>query len=89
MVFCGASSGAAAEIDLIDMFARQLTLIGSSDGTRRELWEVFRLLAEGLIDPPAIDAILPLERASEAQERLASRRHFGRILLDPRLDATE
>jgi NADPH:quinone reductase-like Zn-dependent oxidoreductase len=88
MVFCGASSGAAAEVDLIDMFARQLMLIGSSDGTRRELWEVFRLLAEGRIDPPAVDTILPLERAAEAQELLASRRHFGRVLLDPRIGAT-
>src|SRR5439155_18736020 len=26
VVFCGASSGAAATVDLIDMFARQLTL---------------------------------------------------------------
>src|SRR5207302_262755 len=77
VVFCGASSGAAATVDLIDMFARQLMLIGSSDGTRRELWEVFRLLAEGRIDPPAIDTILPLEGAAQAQDRLAGRRHFG------------
>lgn len=87
MVFCGASSGAAAEIDLIDMFARQLTLIGSSDGTRRELWEVLRLLADRRIDPPAIETILPLEQAAKAQDLLASRRHFGRVLLDPRIDA--
>jgi NADPH:quinone reductase-like Zn-dependent oxidoreductase len=87
MVFCGASSGAAAEVDLIDLFARQLSLIGSSDGSRRELWEVFRLLGEGLIDGPAIDAVLPLEDAGRAQQLLAGRRHFGRVLLSPSLKA--
>src|SRR5439155_7063930 len=80
MVICGASSGARAELDLIDLFARQISVIGSSDGSRRELYEVFRLLAEERIRPPAIDAVLPLEQAAEAQRLLASRAHFGRVL---------
>ncbi len=54
IVFCGASSGARAELDLIDLFARQLSIIGSSDGSRRELFEVLRLLGEGR-DRPAAD----------------------------------
>jgi NADPH:quinone reductase-like Zn-dependent oxidoreductase len=84
IVICSASSGAHAEIDLIDLFARQISVIGSSDGTRRELLEVLRLLGEGRIDPPAIETVLPLERAAEAQELLSSRVHFGTVLLDPR-----
>jgi 2-desacetyl-2-hydroxyethyl bacteriochlorophyllide A dehydrogenase len=84
MVLCGASSGPRAQLDLIDLFARQLSIIGSSDGSRRELWEVLRLLGEGRIDPPAVEAVLPLEQAAEAQEMLKNRAHFGRVLLDPR-----
>ena len=83
IVVCGASSGPGVELDLIDLFARQISLIGSSDGSRRELWEVFRLLGEGLIDPPAIEAVLPLEEAARAQELLATRAHYGRVLLAP------
>jgi NADPH:quinone reductase-like Zn-dependent oxidoreductase len=83
IVICGAF-GAHAEIDLIDLFAPQISVIGSSDGTRRELLEVLRLLGEGRIDPPAIETVLPLERAAEAQELLSSRVHFGTVLLDPR-----
>jgi NADPH:quinone reductase-like Zn-dependent oxidoreductase len=83
IVVCGASSGPRVELDLIDLFARQISLIGSSDGTRRELWEVFRLLGEGLIDPPVIDSVLPLEEAARAQELLATRAHYGRVLLAP------
>jgi 2-desacetyl-2-hydroxyethyl bacteriochlorophyllide A dehydrogenase len=85
IVLCGASSGSRAELDLIDLFARQISVIGSSDGSRRELWEVLRLLGEGRIAPPAIEAVLPLEDARQAQELLATRRHFGRVLLDPRM----
>jgi NADPH:quinone reductase-like Zn-dependent oxidoreductase len=81
LVICGASSGPKVELDLIDLFARQITLIGSSDGSRRELWEIFRLLGDGLIDPPAIEAVLPLEEAARAQELLETRAHYGRVLL--------
>jgi NADPH:quinone reductase-like Zn-dependent oxidoreductase len=83
IVLCGASSGSEATIDLVDVFARQVAIIGSSDGSRRELVEVFRLLAEGRVDPPPISAELPLARAADAQALLASRDHYGRVLLTP------
>ena len=84
IVICGASAGARAEIDLVDVFARQVSIVGSSDGSRAELLEVFRLLAEGRVAPPVISAVLPLKLAADAQALLASRDHFGRVLLDPR-----
>jgi NADPH:quinone reductase-like Zn-dependent oxidoreductase len=82
MVVCGASSGAHADLDLIDLFARQISIIGSSDGTRAELLEVLRLLAEGVIEP-VVDSVLELDDAATAQRRLEERDHFGRILLAP------
>jgi NADPH:quinone reductase-like Zn-dependent oxidoreductase len=82
MVLCGASSGARAELDLIDLFARQLAVIGSSDGSRAELLEVLRLLAAGVIEP-VVDRVLPLDEARLAQRLLEERRHFGRVLLAP------
>jgi NADPH:quinone reductase-like Zn-dependent oxidoreductase len=82
MVVCGASSGARAELDLIDLFARQLAVIGSSDGSRAELLEVLRLLAAGVIEP-VVDRVLPLDDARLAQQLLEERRHFGRVLLAP------
>jgi NADPH:quinone reductase-like Zn-dependent oxidoreductase len=83
IVLCGASSGSEATIDLVDVFARQVSIIGSSDGSRRELVEVFRLLAEARVAPPPIAAVLPLERAADAQALLRSRDHYGRVLLTP------
>jgi NADPH:quinone reductase-like Zn-dependent oxidoreductase len=82
IVFCGASSGAEVPIDLIDLFARQISLIGSSDGTRQELLEVLRLLEADVI-APRIDEVMPLQQARAAQEQLARRDHYGRILLAP------
>jgi 2-desacetyl-2-hydroxyethyl bacteriochlorophyllide A dehydrogenase len=82
IVSCGASSGSEVQLDLIDLFARQISLIGSSDGTRRELLEVLRLLEAGIIDP-RIDTVMPLDEARAAQERLVRRDHYGRILLAP------
>jgi NADPH:quinone reductase-like Zn-dependent oxidoreductase len=82
VVVCGATSGAAAGVDLVDLFARQISIIGSSDGTRAELLAVLELLADGALRP-AIDSVLPLEAAADAQRRLAAREHDGRILLAP------
>jgi NADPH:quinone reductase-like Zn-dependent oxidoreductase len=82
VVVCGATSGAAAGVDLVDLFARQTSIIGSSDGTRAELLAVLDLLAAGTL-VPAIDAILPLAGAREAQRRLEAREHDGRLLLAP------
>jgi 2-desacetyl-2-hydroxyethyl bacteriochlorophyllide A dehydrogenase len=82
MVFCGASSGPQGQLDLIDLFARQISLIGSTSGTRRELVEVLRLLEAGIIDP-RIDTVMPLEQARAAHARLGRRDHYGRILLAP------
>jgi 2-desacetyl-2-hydroxyethyl bacteriochlorophyllide A dehydrogenase len=86
VVVCGATSGAAARVDLVDLFARQISIIGSSDGTRAELLAVLELLADGSLRP-AIDSVLPLDGAVDAQRRLAAREHDGRILLAPAGDA--
>jgi NADPH:quinone reductase-like Zn-dependent oxidoreductase len=82
VVICGATSGSQVTLDLIDLFARQISVIGSSDGTRRELAEVLSLLDSGII-APVIDSVLPLGQAADGQRRLAERDHFGRILLAP------
>ena len=83
VIVCGATSGPQVTLDLIDLFSRQISIIGSSDGTRRELAEVLSLLDSGIITP-VIDSVLRLEEAGDAQRRLVQRDHFGRILLAPR-----
>jgi NADPH:quinone reductase-like Zn-dependent oxidoreductase len=42
--------------------------------------EVLPLFAEGRLRP-VIDAVLPLEQAARAHERMAENRNFGKIVL--------
>jgi NADPH:quinone reductase-like Zn-dependent oxidoreductase len=80
LVTCGATTGAQATLDLRHLFARQLSLIGSYMGTRRELREAATHFFAGRLKP-VIDSALPLAQAREAHQRLEAREHFGKIVL--------
>jgi len=80
LVTCGATTGAHATLDLRHLFARQLSLIGSYMGTRRELQEAATHLFAGRLKP-VIDSVLPLAQAREAHQRLEAGEHFGKIVL--------
>ncbi len=82
IVTCGATSGSDARIDLLQLFAKQITIIGSSGGTRADLQEVLELVSSGLFKP-IIDSVFPLENAADAHEKLENRDYFGKILLKP------
>lgn len=80
LVTCGATTGAHATLDLRHLFARQLSLIGSYMGTRRELYEVASHFFAGRLKP-VIDSVMPLAQAREAHERLEAGEQFGKIVL--------
>jgi NADPH:quinone reductase-like Zn-dependent oxidoreductase len=82
LVTCGATTGPEVKLDLRILFSRQLSLLGSMMGTRRELMELTRLVGQGRLKP-VIDRCYPLREAREAQERMLMRQHFGKILLLP------
>jgi NADPH:quinone reductase-like Zn-dependent oxidoreductase len=80
LVTCGATTGAAATIDLRHLFARQLSLLGSYMGRFAELEAAAPLLFTGAVKP-VIDEIYPLARAADAQRRLEEKEQFGKIVL--------
>jgi NADPH:quinone reductase-like Zn-dependent oxidoreductase len=82
LVTCGATTGAAAKIDLRHLFARQLSLLGSYMGRFAELEAAAPLLFTGAVKP-VIDDVLPLDRAADAQRRLEDKEQFGKIVLVP------
>lgn len=82
LVTCGATSGPTAEVDLRQVFFRELRLLGAKMGTQAELREVLRLAAEGRLKP-AVDRVFPLAEARPAFERLAARRQTGKIVVVP------
>lgn len=82
LVTCGAHGGERVPLDLIDLFRRQATLIGSYSAPTRAVVEVVRFVAEGVFRP-VIHATLPLVEASRAHAMLSAREAFGKLVLVP------
>lgn len=82
LVTCGATTGYDPVEDIRHIFFRQLEVIGSTMGSRKELLDVLRLVFAGVLKP-VIDAVLPLSQAVEAHRRIESRQVFGKLILLP------
>ena len=80
LITCGATTGGDVKLNLRYIFSRQLTIKGSYMGTRAELVKATELMGQGRLIP-VIDRTYPLQEARAAQEHLASRKFFGKIVL--------
>jgi NADPH:quinone reductase-like Zn-dependent oxidoreductase len=80
IVICGATSGANPPADLNRVFFLQLSVIGSTMGTRDELAALADFCVAKDIRP-LIDSTYALTDARAAFERLASGEAFGKIVL--------
>jgi NADPH:quinone reductase-like Zn-dependent oxidoreductase len=80
LVVSGATSGQDPSADLNRVFFLQLSVVGSTMGTRDELERLARLCAERGIKP-TIDATYPLRDARDAFTRLAAGDVFGKLVL--------
>jgi NADPH:quinone reductase-like Zn-dependent oxidoreductase len=63
------------------MFAKHLSIIGSTMSTLDDFREVMDLVVAGKLKP-IIDQTFPLRDAALAQERLWNNENFGKITLD-------
>ncbi|MEX2505043.1 MAG: zinc-binding dehydrogenase [Egicoccus sp.] len=80
IVVAGATSGPNPPADLARVFYRQLTVIGSTMGTRDELQRLVRLLdATGV--RPLIDDVLPMDEGRTAFERMVEGDLFGKVVM--------
>jgi NADPH2:quinone reductase len=83
-------AGPKAEISIVPIMLKRLTLTGSTlrartpaqkgqvvDGLREHVWPLFEA---GRI-APVIDSVLPLARAADAHRRIESSAHIGKIVL--------
>ncbi|MFQ5691591.1 MAG: zinc-binding dehydrogenase [Nitrospinota bacterium] len=82
LVTCGGSSGYEVTTSVAYIFHKQLSIIGTNHGTPLELATLVKLLEAGKLRP-VIDRRLPLREAAEAHRLMESRRHFGKIVLEP------
>jgi NADPH:quinone reductase-like Zn-dependent oxidoreductase len=82
LVTCGATTGPEFSGDLRPLFFKNLSLLGSTMGSRGTLPEILRLVNEGIFRP-VIDRVLPMSEAAQGHRLIAGREQFGKIVLKP------
>jgi NADPH:quinone reductase-like Zn-dependent oxidoreductase len=77
---CGATSGPNPPANLHRMWWKQLTIYGSTMGTRADFESVLDLVISGCAKP-VIDKVFPLAEAAPAHARLEAGEQLGKIVL--------
>jgi NADPH:quinone reductase-like Zn-dependent oxidoreductase len=77
----GATSGPRPDIDVRQLFARQVSIIGSTMGPHRDYVRVMNLLFAGKLQA-VIGKVFPLQEARQAQATLENFETFGKVVLE-------
>jgi NADPH:quinone reductase-like Zn-dependent oxidoreductase len=80
LVSCGATTGAKIELDWKLIFFKNLSLLGSTYGTRSHFFEVMRLFELNRLHP-VVDRVLKFDEMATAHELLEQRKVFGKIVV--------
>ncbi len=80
VVVCGATSGPNPPAQLHRVWWKQLTIYGSTMGTREDFAGAFELVKSGRVRP-VVDEVFPLAEARAAHERMELGEQFGKIVL--------
>jgi len=81
LVVPGATTGPTTEVDIRQIFWKQLKIFGSTMSNQREFREVMKLVFEEKLKP-TIDKIFQLEEIIEAESYLNKGRQFGKVLVE-------
>jgi NADPH:quinone reductase-like Zn-dependent oxidoreductase len=77
---CGATTGPNPPANLHRIWWKQLTVFGSTMGTRTDFEAVYDLVASGRARP-VVDEVFPLAEAAAAHERMERGEQLGKIVL--------
>jgi NADPH:quinone reductase-like Zn-dependent oxidoreductase len=80
IVVCGATTGPNPPAALHRIWWKQLTIYGSTMGTREDFEGAYELVKSGGAKP-VVDSVFPLEQARAAHERMEAGDQFGKIVL--------
>jgi NADPH:quinone reductase-like Zn-dependent oxidoreductase len=80
IVVCGATSGPNPPAALHRIWWKQLTIHGSTMGTKTDFEGAYELVKSGRARP-VVDSVYPLAEARAAHERLEAGEQFGKIVL--------
>jgi NADPH:quinone reductase-like Zn-dependent oxidoreductase len=77
---CGATSGPNPPANLHRIWWKQLTIFGSTMGSRQDFEAIYELVKSGRA-APVIDTVFPLAEVAAAHERLEAGEQLGKIVL--------
>ncbi len=80
IVTCGATTGFEGKTNLALLFAKQLSVLGSTMGSLACFKRVLRFLAEGKLRP-VVDRVMGLDECRRAHEIIEAGEQFGKIVL--------
>jgi NADPH:quinone reductase-like Zn-dependent oxidoreductase len=80
LVVCGATTGPNPPAALHRIWWKQLTIYGSTMGTKADFEGAYDLVRSGRAKP-VVDSTFPLEQARAAHERMEAGEQFGKIVL--------
>jgi NADPH:quinone reductase-like Zn-dependent oxidoreductase len=80
VVLCGVTTGAKAETDLRTLYWNQLTILGSTLGSTRDVEQMLAAVNVNRLRP-VIDEVYPLDRVRDAMAKMEEARQFGKIVL--------
>jgi NADPH:quinone reductase-like Zn-dependent oxidoreductase len=81
VVVCGATSGPNPPAQLHRIWWKQLSILGSTMGTRADFAGAYDLVARGAAKP-IVDRVFPLSEVAAAHEYLESGKQFGKVVLE-------
>jgi len=79
LVTCGATSGASATINLMQLFQQQYRITGSFGCRIENIAQSLEKMAGGML--PVIDSVFPLEDFEKGLARLEGRQVFGKVVV--------
>lgn len=82
MVVCGSTSGYEGKTDIRQVFFRRLSILGSTMGSKGDLFEVIKHIRSGKLKP-VLYKVLPMSQAAEGHRLMEDREVFGKIVLVP------
>ncbi|MGH7438859.1 MAG: zinc-binding dehydrogenase, partial [Polyangiaceae bacterium] len=81
IVTLGATTGSDAPLELARIFYQQISIIGSTSGSRADTLRMLRFMEAARLRP-VIDSVFPLERIRDALRRMMDPSLFGNVVVD-------
>jgi NADPH:quinone reductase-like Zn-dependent oxidoreductase len=82
LVTCGSTTNPQVKLDLRVLFYKRISLLGSTMGSKGDLFRILKLVEEGRFKP-VLDRVLPLAEAAKGHALLEERKNFGNVVLAP------